>query len=46
MRLLKSWPQRSITGNDPQRFAGKYITIWQKSGDKWEIKEDIWNLNK
>ena len=34
------------TGNDPQPFAGKYITIWQKSGDKWEIKDDIWNLDK
>ena len=34
------------TGNDPQTFAGKYITIWHKSGDKWEITEDIWNLDK
>jgi ketosteroid isomerase-like protein len=34
------------TGNDPKPFAGKYITIWQKSGDKWEIKDDIWNLDK
>jgi ketosteroid isomerase-like protein len=34
------------TGDNPQDFAGKYITIWHKTGDSWQITDDIWNLNK
>jgi ketosteroid isomerase-like protein len=34
------------TGDNPQDFAGKYITIWHKAGDSWQISDDIWNLNK
>ena len=33
-------------GDNPQDFTGKYITIWHKNGDTWQITDDIWNLNK
>jgi ketosteroid isomerase-like protein len=34
------------TGDTPQEFTGKYVTIWHKSGDNWQITDDIWNMNK
>jgi uncharacterized protein (TIGR02246 family) len=34
------------TGDNPQEFTGKYITIWHQADDSWQITDDIWNLNK
>lgn len=34
------------TGSNPQEFTGKFITIWQKIGDGWQVTDDIWNLDK
>jgi len=33
-------------GDNPEEFAGKFITIWHKVGDDWKATDDIWNLNK
>lgn len=32
-------------GESPQEIVGKYIVIWQKAGDDWQIADDIWNTN-
>lgn len=45
VRELGQFSGRTI-GDNPQEFTGKYITIWHKSGDNWQITDDIWNLNK
>lgn len=45
VRELGQFSGRTI-GDNPQEFTGKYITIWHKSGDNWQISDDIWNLNK
>jgi uncharacterized protein (TIGR02246 family) len=34
------------TGDNPQEFTGKYVTIWHNAGDQWQITDDIWNMNK
>ncbi len=29
----------------PTAVAGKYIVIWKRSGDTWQLHRDIWNTN-
>jgi uncharacterized protein (TIGR02246 family) len=33
-------------GDNPQELTGKFVTIWRKVGDNWQITDDIWNMNK
>ena len=32
-------------GENPQEIVGKYIVIWQKAGEDWQIADDIWNTH-
>jgi uncharacterized protein (TIGR02246 family) len=32
-------------GDSPQEIVGKYVVIWQKEGEDWQIADDIWNTN-
>ena len=33
-------------GEQAQEITGKYVIIWEKDGDEWLAKTDIWNMNK
>ena len=32
-------------GDEPQARSGKYVIIWEKTGDEWLIESDIWNFD-
>ena len=32
-------------GEQAQEVIGKYVIIWEKDGDEWQAKTDIWNMN-
>ena len=32
-------------GDQPQALSGKYVIIWEKTGDEWLIESDIWNFD-
>lgn len=32
-----------FAGDDQELDTGKFIVIWQKSGDTWKMYRDIWN---
>ncbi len=31
--------------NGPTKVSGKYIVIWMRSGQTWQLHRDIWNTN-
>jgi len=31
--------------NGPTKIPGKYIVIWKRIGDTWQMHRDIWNTN-
>jgi uncharacterized protein (TIGR02246 family) len=33
-------------GANPQEVTGKYVVIWEKLGNDWQIAADIWNDGK
>jgi uncharacterized protein (TIGR02246 family) len=33
-------------GAQPQDIEGKYVVVWQKTGNEWKLATDIWNTNK
>ena len=36
----------SVPGDSgPTKVAGKYIVIWKRSGQTWQLHRDIWNTN-
>jgi ketosteroid isomerase-like protein len=30
-------------GPNPQEVTGKYIVVWEKVGNDWQLAADIWN---
>jgi hypothetical protein len=30
-------------GPNPQEVAGKYVVVWEKAGNDWQLAADIWN---
>ncbi|WLA49754.1 hypothetical protein QIH80_06055 [Bradyrhizobium elkanii] len=30
-------------GPTPKDVTGKYVVVWEKSGDDWKLTTDIWN---
>jgi uncharacterized protein (TIGR02246 family) len=33
-------------GPAPQELTGKYVVVWEKSGNDWKLAADIWNEGK
>jgi uncharacterized protein (TIGR02246 family) len=33
-------------GPNPQEVAGKYVVVWEKVGNDWQLAADIWNDGK
>jgi uncharacterized protein (TIGR02246 family) len=33
-------------GPTPQELTGKYVVVWEKSGNDWKLAADIWNEGK
>lgn len=33
-------------GQQPQEITGKYVVVWEKVGDDWELATDIWDISK
>ena len=33
-------------GEKPQEVVGKYVVVWEKVGNDWELAADIWNEGK
>jgi uncharacterized protein (TIGR02246 family) len=33
-------------GPTPQDVTGKYVVVWEKVGDNWQLAADIWNDGK
>ncbi len=29
----------------PTKVSGKYIVIWKRNGQTWQLHRDIWNTN-
>ncbi len=29
----------------PREIAGKFVIVWRKVGDDWQVAADIWNSN-
>ncbi len=36
----------TMRGDQPQHVTGKYVVIWEKGGDGWQLATDIWNTNQ
>ena len=32
-------------GAHPREIAGKFVILWRKAGDNWQVATDIWNTN-
>jgi ketosteroid isomerase-like protein len=32
-------------GAHPHTIAGKFVILWRKAGDDWQVATDIWNTN-
>ena len=32
-------------GAHPKDIAGKFVILWRKVGDEWQVAADIWNMN-
>ena len=30
----------------PQEVVGKYVVVWEKVGNDWQLAADIWNEGK
>jgi uncharacterized protein (TIGR02246 family) len=30
-------------GQNPQEVTGKYVVVWEKVGNRWQLATDIWN---
>jgi len=36
----------SVPGeSEPTKINGKYIVIWKRNGDQWQLHRDIWNTH-
>jgi ketosteroid isomerase-like protein len=33
-------------GPTPQEVTGKYVVVWEKVGNDWQLAADIWNDGK
>jgi uncharacterized protein (TIGR02246 family) len=33
-------------GPTPQEVTGKYVVVWEKVGNEWNLESDIWNDGK
>ena len=32
-------------GAHPREIGGKFVILWKKAGDDWQVAVDIWNVN-